>query len=401
MDSLINDLNFDFSQLSKAAYILSEKALRRNGEILKNVASETGARIVLAQKAIAQPQLYPLFGEYLSGACASGPWEAQLAREYFPKDAHILTCAPAYSEQDIETLLPISNHLDFNSVSQWKQFRERCLDFQASHPEQALQFGLRINPEHSTGDNPLYDPCVAGSRLGATADQVKSLSEDELRGIEGLHFHTLCEQNSDDLETTVQAVEEKFGWLLQKPEIQYLNLGGGHWITKPFYDVEKLKQVIQHLQKTYQLEVWLEPGEAVAIHTGVLVAQVLDLIPSEGATNAVLNISATAHMPDVLEMPYRPDVMDVKGRMAKETGKHLYRLGGSTCLASDVIGEYAFEEPLSVGDHLIFDDMAHYTMVKTTMFNGVQHPDIFLLQEEGGLTKLKEFGFSDYLSQKV
>ncbi len=399
MKHALNEYNSMLSSVESPAYLLSESALRKNCEVLSTLSKETGAKIVLAQKALAQPELYPILGEYLAGACASGPWEARLAKEFFPDQAHILTCAPAYSDQDIEELLPISNHLDFNSLSQWLRFKDRCLTHQAENPEQDLKFGLRINPEASTTDNPLYDPCAPGSRLGITADELSKASEQDLEGLEGLHFHTLCEQNASDLETTLQLVEAKFGYLLQRPTFKYLNLGGGHWITKPFYNLNKLKQLIQHLQETYQVEVWLEPGEAVAIHSGVLMASVLDISDNNEVSNVLLDISATAHMPDVLEMPYRPDVFDIKGNSTQTASQDRpsYRLGGNTCLASDVIGDYSFNTPLSIGDKIIFDDMAHYTMVKTSFFNGVKHPNIILIKEDGSIETLRQFDYADYL----
>lgn len=380
------------------AYIIDESALERNLQILREVADQSGAKIVLAQKAFAQPQLYPLIGEYLDGACASGAWEAQLAKEFLPEGSEVITCSPAYNDDDIEALLPISHHLDFNSISQWVRYRELCLDYREKNSSE-IQFGLRINPECSTGDTPLYDPCAIGSRLGVTAAELKKV--DCLDGISGLHFHTLCEQGLEDLEITVQAVESSFGDLLSTDQIKYLNLGGGHWITKDGYDREGLISLIKRLTETYRLQVYLEPGEAVAIHSGVLVATVLDLHKSGEIVNAILDISATAHMPDVLEMPYRPDVYRVScGSEALKSGESIYRLTGNTCLAGDQIGDYAFNTPLKVGDRLCFNDMAHYTVVKTTFFNGVKHPSIQLLKADGGLEILKEFKFEDYLGLK-
>ncbi|MCU0794457.1 MAG: carboxynorspermidine decarboxylase [Akkermansiaceae bacterium] len=273
-----------------------------------------------------------------------------------------------------------------------------------------LHCGLRINPQHSTGSTPLYDPCVAGSRLGITADQLEGV---DLSGLSGLHFHTLCEQNSDDLESTLDAVHQRFGHLLGSPQFTYLNMGGGHWITKPFYDRDRLVRLVRETRERYGVEVWLEPGEAVAIHTGVLRARVIDVFESAGHRLAILDVSGTAHMPDVLEMPYRPDVYLVEAdnanpsgpavvieaesyHPAAESGEHLYRLGGPTCLAGDVIGDYAFPRPLAPGDLLVFDDMAHYTMVKTTTFNGVPHPDIVLQHEDGTLETIREFTYEDF-----
>jgi carboxynorspermidine decarboxylase len=282
-----------------------------------------------------------------------------------------------------------------------------------------LQCGLRINPECSTGSTPIYDPCVAGSRLGITAEQ---LAGADLSGLSGLHFHTLCEQNSDDLEKTLAAVEEKFGHLLRSESFTYLNMGGGHWITKPFYDRERLIRLVKETKARYQVEVWLEPGEAIAIHTGVLRASVMDVFESAGHNLAILSISATAHMPDVMEMPYRPDVYLVDStpsagsqpavtiesehyhlagdpsepRSSEPGASFTYRLGGPTCLAGDVVGDFVFPRPLVVGDVLVFDDMAHYTMVKTTTFNGVKHPAIALQHEDGRIEVIREFAYADF-----
>jgi carboxynorspermidine decarboxylase len=270
--------------------------------------------------------------------------------------------------------------------------------------------GLRINPEHSTGRTPIYDPCVPGSRLGITADQLEGA---DLTGLSGLHFHTLCEQDSPDLESTLKAVDEKFGHLLRSPQFTYLNMGGGHWITKPSYHRELLIRLVREAQEKYDIEVWLEPGEAVAIHTGVLRAKVMDVFSSAGHQLAILDVSATAHMPDVIEMPYRPDVFLVGKSSSEqqpavtlegesyhlatdEPSDHTYRLGGPTCLAGDVVGDYTFPRPLIPGDILVFDDMAHYTMVKTTTFNGVKHPPIALLHPDGRVETVREFEYTDF-----
>ena len=377
----------------KAAYLIDEGELEKNCAQLQRIAQESGAKIVLAQKAFATPQIYPLIGRYLDGACASGVWEARLAREYFPAGAEVITCAPAYSDEDIEELLPLSDHLDFNSLSQWRRYRTRCLEYDGE-----VLFGLRINPEYSTGETELYDPCAPGSRLGTPLSDLLSCDASELEGLSGLHFHTLCEQGVEDLEKTLEVVEQKCASLLHR--MKYLNLGGGHWITKPGYGVDRLITLIRRLRETYDIEVYLEPGEAVAIHSGVLVARVLDIHQNGCVKNALLDVSATAHMPDVLEMPYRPDVYDVRdGREAQETGEYEYRLTGCTCLAGDQIGDYAFAQPLSVGDLVLFNDMAHYTLVKTTFFNGVKHPDIYVLREEECLL-MKEYSYRDYRALK-
>ena len=389
-----------------ASFVVSIAALQRNSAILKETAAAAGCRIVLALKGFSCWKAFPYIREDLDGCCASGLWEALLARDYFGK--HVVTYSPAYQEEDIRQLCEFTHHLDFNSLSQWFRFREMVM----AHPRfqsGELHCGLRVNPECSTGHTPLYDPCVPGSRLGITADQLEGV---DLTGLSGLHFHTLCEQNSDDLERTLAAVDEKFGHLLRSEQFTYLNMGGGHWITKPFYDRGRLIRLVRGTREKYGVEVWLEPGEAGAIHTGVLRAEVLDVFESAGHKLAILDISATAHMPDVLEMPYRPDVFlvdpapsDSKPAVvfegesyhpALEDGEHLYRLGGPTCLAGDVTGDFAFPRPLKAGDTLVFDDMAHYTMVKTTTFNGVPHPSIVLQHEDGTLETIREFGYEDF-----
>lgn len=397
-------------------FVISIAALQRNARILRGVADDAGCRIVLALKGFACWKAFPHIRDELDGCCASGLWEAMLARDHFGK--HIITYSPAYDERDIGELCGFTDHLDFNSLTQWRRFRDEVM----AHPRfisGALQCGLRINPECSTGTTPLYDPCVAGSRLGITAAQ---LEDTDLAGISGLHFHTLCEQGADALETTLEAVEQKFGHLLRLPQITYLNMGGGHWITKPDYDRERLVRLVKQAKAAYDVEVWLEPGEAAAIHTGVLRARVMDVFESSGHRLAILDVSATAHMPDVLEMPYRPQVHLVCAEgdpadhgdaaapqpavrfagesyplaLAAGATPFTYRLGGPTCLAGDVIGDYAFPCELTPGDLLVFDDMAHYTMVKTTTFNGVKHPAIALQHEDGRLEVLREFTYADF-----
>ena len=391
-------------------FLISTAALKQNTTILREIADAAGCKVVLALKGFSCWKAFPHIAPDLDGCCASGLWEAQLAQEHFKK--HIITYSPAYDDADIEALLTFTHHLDFNSLTQWFRFREKIF----AHPRfisGELQCGLRINPEHSTGTTPIYDPCVPGSRLGITADQLHGA---DLTGLSGLHFHTLCEQNSPDLETTLKAVDQKFGYLLRNPQFTYLNMGGGHWITKPFYDRELLINLIKKTRETYRLEVWLEPGEAVAIHTGVLRATVMDVFESAGHRLAILDISATAHMPDVIEMPYRPDVFLVDPAPAdhspdpavrlsgenyhlagdSEGPGYTFRLGGPTCLAGDIAGDYRFPRELTQGDILVFDDMAHYTMVKTTTFNGVKHPPISLLHEDGSIETLRQFTYEDF-----
>ena len=394
-----------------AQYLISLPALERNAQILQQVADSSGARVVLALKAFSLWPTFPTLQPYLSGCCASGLWEAQLSHQRFGKET--LTYSPAYPDEHIDELLDISSHLDFNSLTQWQRFRSKALN----HPRYLageLHFGLRINPLHSTGQTPLYDPCAPGSRLGVTAKQLKGA---DLTGLSTLHFHTLCEQPAADLLTTMEAVERDFAPLLRSPQFTHLNMGGGHWITKPDYDREALIQLIQRIQETYHLQVWLEPGEAVAIHTGVLRAQVLDLFTNNGITHAILDVSATCHMPDVLEMPYRPEVFLAENKQTESTnndnspavqipgeyyqkssseGPHHYRLGGTSCLAGDSIGDYAFSRPLQVGDVLLFDDMAHYTFVKSSFFNGVPHPELAVLNHDNQIETLRSFHYQDF-----
>jgi carboxynorspermidine decarboxylase len=403
----------------RTMFVISIAALKRNTAILREVKEAAGCHLVLALKGFSCWKAFPFIRDDLDGCCASGLWEAMLARDHFGK--HVVTYSPAYDEADIAALCEFTHHLDFNSLSQWFRFRDMVM----AHPRfksGELQCGLRVNPQCSTGHTPIYDPCVAGSRLGITADQLEGA---DLTGLSGLHFHTLCEQNSDDLETTLAALDEKFGHLLRSPQFTYLNMGGGHWITKPFYDRERLVQLVRKAKADYNVEVWLEPGEAIAIHAGVLRATVMDVFESAGHKLAILSISATAHMPDVMEMPYRPDVylaersadfsplhapaVTLPGEtyhLADDPSSsqlstfnsqlHTYRLGGPTCLAGDVVGDFTFPRALKVGDTLVFDDMAHYTMVKTTTFNGVKHPPIALQHEDGRIEVIREFGYADF-----
>lgn len=392
-------------------FLISLPALQRNTSILREVKTAANCHLVLALKGFSCWKTFPYLRDDLDGCCASGLWEALLARDYFQK--HIVTYSPAYTQEEVAQLLEFTHHLDFNSLSQWQQFREMIF----AHPRYQrgeVLCGLRVNPQCSTSETAIYDPCVAGSRLGITADQLEGA---DLSGLSGLHFHTLCEQNSDDLEITLRAVDEKVGHLLRLPQFTYLNMGGGHWITKPFYDRERLIRLVKETQERYGVEVWLEPGEAVAIHSGVLRATVMDVFSSAGHNLAILDISATAHMPDVMEMPYRPDVflVETEGETRQEqqpavalpgeiyaladvggASEHTYRIGGPTCLAGDVTGDYSFSRPLKRGDVLVFDDMAHYTMVKTTMFNGVPHPAIRLLHANGTIETLREFRYEDF-----
>ncbi|MDF1824292.1 MAG: carboxynorspermidine decarboxylase [Verrucomicrobiales bacterium] len=369
------------AHLEAPTYLMDHAAFHRNGLILKRVQDKTGARILLAQKAFACFNLYPTLRNYLAGTAASGLHEARLGAEEFGGEVHVFS--PAYTPVEISGLLKISDHLIFNSLSQWKRYREEVL---AS--ERPVSPGLRINPEYAESVAEIYNPCAPGSRFGVLAE---ALNDDDLVGIEGLHFHTLCEQGSDALERTLKHVVAKFD--AQLKHMKWLNMGGGHLITSIDYDVDHLIRVIKEIQIRYpHLQIYLEPGEAISTGTGVLVGHVIDLVRN-GMDVAVLDVSATAHMPDVLEMPYRADVENAGIPGEKP---FTYRLGAPTCLSGDVIGDYSFDAPLQVGDQIVFHDMSHYTMVKNTTFNGVRLPDISILQEDGDIETIRRFDYEDY-----
>ncbi len=361
-------------------YIVDERLLKQNLETLAGIQRNSGCRILLAQKAFSLFVLYPLIGRYLSGAASSSLFEARLAREEMNKEVHVYS--PAYGDNEFSALLNYADHIVFNSFGQWKKFRHQVLS--ANRP---ISCGIRVNPEYSETATDLYDPCAPYSRLGVTAS---AFCPDEMNGLDGLHFHTLCEQNADALERTLQVVEQKFGRFLSR--LKWINLGGGHHITRPDYDIPRLLRCIRRIQERYGLTVYLEPGEAVALNAGYLVATVLDVIRN-GMDIAILDVSATCHMPDVLEMPYRPEIVGA-GRPGRFP--YTYRLGGPTCLAGDVIGDYSFNEPLRPGDRIAFRDMAIYTMVKNTTFNGVPLPAIAILGESGKLQVVRRFGYQDF-----
>ncbi|HET8791494.1 MAG TPA: carboxynorspermidine decarboxylase [Modicisalibacter sp.] len=373
---------FDIGACPSPAYVVDDALLRRNLERLGQVQAESGAKILLALKGFAMWDTFPLVREYLVGTTASGQDEARLAAETFGGEVHVYS--PAFTVPEMDVVLRYADHLSFNSPGQWRRFR----DMVAAAPRQ-VSCGLRVNPEHSTGEVPLYDPCAPGSRLGTRAANLKP---EDLNGLEGLHFHALCEQNSDALEATLNAFEAKFGQYLAG--MRWVNFGGGHHITRADYDVARLVRVIRDFKARYpHLEVYLEPGEAIALNTGFLVCSVLDIVDNDGPI-AILDTSATAHMPDVLEMPYRPEIIGA-GKPGEKA--HTYRLGGTTCLAGDVIGDYSFDAPLAIGDRLLFTDMAHYTMVKTTTFNGIRLPSICRVDETTREVRtVKAFGYEDY-----
>ncbi len=375
-------------------FIVDEERIRKNCQTLASVKERTGCTVLLALKGFAMWPLFPLIREYLDGTCASSPWEARLGREEFNGEVHAF--AAAYSEADFAELLTLCDEIDFNSFTQWEQFKPL-----AESGTQPTKFGLRINPECSTqpADHAIYDPCAPKSRLGIRRRDFEGQSLD---GISGLHFHTLCEQNSDDLQTTLKAVEERFGEFL--PQMEWVNFGGGHHVTRNDYNIDLLCTLINDFKAKYGVQVILEPGEAVALNAGVLVSTVMDVIDNDGAI-AILDASCTCHMPDVLEMPYRPLIGILKGDNlfsplndpAGEAGEkaYTYKLAGLSCLAGDVIGDYSFDEPLQTGDRLVFGDMAHYSMVKTSFFNGIQHPDIAILRD-GEIHLVRRFGYDDY-----
>lgn len=384
-------------QIPTPAFVVDMKALRHNASILKDVAERSGAHILLAQKAFSCYATYPELAKYLSGTTASGYCEARLGYEEmgkpFGKETHVY--APAFTAEDMEKLLPICDHIIFNSITQWKTHKERIEAFRASTGDSHPSCGLRINPEYSEIETDIYNPCVKGSRLGilrADLDQAMELDSTLLTGISGLHFHTHCEQGFGPLSRTIKVIEKNFGDLLSLPQIQWLNLGGGHHITKEDYDREGLISEVKRLSEKFNVTVYLEPGEAVAIDAGYLVGTVLDIV-NNGMQIAIADVSAACHMPDVLEMPYRPPLKD--GFEAGEK-PYTYRLAGNTCLAGDVIGDFSFEAPLKVGDRLYFQDMAMYTMVKDNTFNGMPLPSIWLLEEDGNATCIKEFSYEDF-----
>ncbi|MDO3411322.1 carboxynorspermidine decarboxylase [Saccharibacillus sp. CPCC 101409] len=376
--------DIDFSAVPSPCYVVDERLLTNNLELLGSVQERTGAKILLAQKGFSMFAEYPLVGKYLAGVTSSSLFEARLGYEKMGKEVHVY--APAYVDREFDELLSYTDHIVFNSFAQWRKFKDKVLNY----PGRKIEVGLRINPEYSELEVPLYDPCSPYSRMGIT---LENFDESDLEGIDGLHFHTMCEQNSDTLENTLKVVDEKFGHLISK--MKWLNFGGGHHITRPDYDVERLIRCIEFARDKYDVQVYLEPGEAIALNTGYLVATVLDTIKN-GMDIAILDTSAECHMPDVLAMPYRPNIAGAGMPGEKAI---TYRLGGMTCLAGDVIGDYSFDRPLEVGDKLVFGDMAHYTMVKNHMFNGVNLPSIASYNDEEGIKVIREFKFEDYSSR--
>lgn len=373
------------TELRTPCYVLDEAKLIANGEVLKGVQDRTGCKILLAQKAFSNYDMYKSIAQYLAGTEASGLYEARLGFEEMPeKECHVF-CA-AYREDEIEELLKYVGHIVFNSPSQLARFGARA-------KAAGKSIGLRINPERSTQEgHEIYDPCAKGSRLGTTLAQWNAeMTEELISLLDGLHFHTLCEQNSDALETTLDAVEEKFGEYLSR--MKWLNMGGGHHITREDYDIERLERCIVRMRDKYGLQIYLEPGEAVALNAGYLVTTVLDTLKNGDTDIAVLDMSAACHTPDVIEMPYRPPLYKSgeKGEFS-----HTYRLGGPTCLAGDIVGDYSFGEPLGTGDRLVFEDMAIYSTCKNNTFNGMPLPDIWAAKADGSYELLARFGYEDF-----
>jgi len=382
----------DLSRLPSPCFVVDEVAVERNLKILHDVEQRSGAKILQALKAFSLWGLAPLTEKYLSGTCASGLHEAKLGKEYYGGEVHVFSAA--FSESDLKELLTFSNHIVFNSCTQLLRFKTLCREAQQQRSN--LVFGLRVNPEYSEGDVPLYDPCAEGSRLGVTRGQLDQyLAQNDFQKafsiISGLHFHTLCEEDFPPLQRTLSVFEDKFSDLLVN--MDWVNFGGGHQITHPGYQVDALVNCIQHFKNRYNLEVYLEPGEAIAIGTGVLVTEVLDISFNQ-FPQVILDSSATCHIPDTLEMPYRADIY---GEVPATDFSHTYRLGGLSCLAGDVMGDYSFANPLKVGDRLIFEDMAHYTMVKTTTFNGTRLPAIAIWNSDTNDCRVvREFGYDDF-----
>lgn len=375
------------------AYVVDEAALENNLRILQEVKEAAGCKILLAQKCFSMFAEYPLIGKYLDGATASGLFEAKLGHEEMAGENHVFS--PAYRPEEIEEIASICDHVIFNSFSQLRRFGAKVKELQQARGVKH-GIGLRINPECSTQDHAIYDPCAPGSRLGVTAEDFVKTVEAEpelLAWLDGLHFHTLCEQNSDALAETLQAVEQKFGHWLEQDAIQWLNMGGGHHITRADYDRQLLIDLVKSVREKYGVEVYLEPGEAVALNAGYLVTKVLDTVTNHGTHILLLDASAACHMPDVLEMPYRPPLKD-SGEAGEKA--YTYKLSSCTCLAGDIIGDYSFDREILPGDRLYFEDMAIYSMVKNNTFNGMALPAIWKMDAAGECTLVKKFGYNDF-----
>jgi len=376
----------NFSKIKTPAYIVDERLLEKNLNVFKNIMDRTGCKILLAQKGFSMFSLYPMIGKYLVGTTASSLYEAKLGKEEMGGETHIFE--PAYKEEEFSDILSLCDHIVFNSIEQWLFYKDKV---QQENPnDKNHTCGIRINPEYAEVEHEIYNPCCEGSRLGTTLTDFEAALEkntDALNGIDGLHFHVMCEQNSDTLERVLDHVEEKFGKYMY--QMKWINFGGGHHITRPDYDIELLIRCINRIKDKYNVTVYLEPGEAVALNTGYLIASVMDIKGS----GAIIDASASCHMPDVLEMPYRPEIIDAGKPNEK---KYTYRLGGNTCLAGDIVGDYSFNKPLKPHDKLVFCDMAHYSMVKNNTFNGIGLPSILSYNDIEGIKIIKEFGYEDF-----
>jgi carboxynorspermidine decarboxylase len=377
----------DYSQIPSPCFVLEESLLRKNLELIAHVQKQAGCTIILALKGFSMYSAFPIVKEYLSGATASSLNEIKLINDFLGVQAH--TYMPAYLDSEFSEVLQRSSHITFNSVSQWERFRDRVEAFKQNNPEHSLSCGIRVNPQYSEVETDMYNPCVPGSRLGVTRDKLPDVLPD---GIEGIHFHTLCENDSFTLERTLEALESRFSDLLH--QAKWLNMGGGHLMTREGYDTGKLIELVQRIRQKYNLDVILEPGSAIAWRTGVLVSTVLDVLDSQGIDVAILDTSFAAHMPDTLEMPYKPAIAGALSQ--PQPGKPTYRMGGMTCLAGDFIGDYSFSEVLKNGDLVVFEDMIHYTMVKTTTFNGVNLPSIGIWREDQTFRLIKSFGYESF-----
>ncbi len=367
-------------KLPSPCWLLEETLLKKNLEQLQEIKKRTGAKVLLALKGYALWKSFPLLKPYLDGCCASGLHEAKLAHETFSKEVH--TYSPAFKEEELEEIAQISHHLVFNSPSQFKRFA-----IQAKNINPNLSLGLRLNPEYSESPKEIYNPCGLNSRLGTTQ---ANFDESILEQCDGLHFHALCEQDSDALENVLKNFEEKFGKYI--PQMKWINFGGGHHITRKGYNVEKLIRLIKEFKEKYNVEIYLEPGEAIGWETGTLITTVLDIVHN-GMDIAILDSSAEAHMPDTIIMPYRAEV---RGASSAGEKAYTYRLAGNTCLAGDIMGDYSFDTPLKIGDRVIFEDQMHYTMVKATTFNGIKLPSIAIEKEDGNVEVVREFGYEDF-----
>ena len=372
-------------------YVVEEKKLKHNLEILKYVADESGAKVLLAQKAFSMFRVYPLISKYLSGTTASGIYEARLGFEEM-KGGEVHVFCPAYKEKDMDELVKICDHIIFNSVNQWNKFKNTIFANKVSA-------GIRVNPEYSEVETDLYDPCGEYSRLGIKEGEFfAALENGELEGIDGIHFHTMCEQGADTLERTLVAVEKRFGRFLKSNQCKWVNFGGGHHITRECYDLDLLISEIKRIRDKYSVEVYIEPGEAIALNAGVLITEVMDIRKEGNIFVSILDTSAACHMPDVLEMPYRPYIT---GSYVAFKKKYTYRFGGPTCLAGDVIGEYSFDEELKIGDRLEFHDMAIYSMVKNNTFNGMPLPAILLEKSDGEIELVRGFSYEDFKQRLI